>query len=280
MHITLFQAFLVGVVYYLSINGTPWTTLLGSTILRTPLVGGLLTGLILGNPMQGALIGAAIQLPYIAYISAGGSVPTDPGLAGTLGTALALAANVDPNTAIAIATPIGLLGTIVWVVHMTVDVPFVHMCDRAADRGDMKALTFWHLVPPQIVAFLIGTIPVMLGVYYGSGVVTNIINTLQGRPLETLQVIGGILPAIGIGMNLRSLDRSYVIPLFIFGFVISAYSGLSTLPLAILAGIAASLITGVMDNISTQQKQRIQAASVAANVSDDVASDDSDADFE
>mgnify|MGYP002111888116 CR=1 FL=1 len=42
--------------------------------------------------MQGAIIGAAIQLPFIAYISAGGAPPTDPGLAGTLGTALAMAA--------------------------------------------------------------------------------------------------------------------------------------------------------------------------------------------
>lgn len=273
MHITAFQAVMIGIVYYLGINGTPWLTLLGSTILQKPLVSGLVVGIILGDPVQGAIIGAAIQLPFIAYISAGGAAPTDPGLAGTLGTALALAANVDPSTAIAIATPIGLLGTIIWVLHMTIDVVFAHAADKAADEGNMRKLTFYHLVPPQIVAFCIGAVPVALGCYFGSGVVTSLIDVLQGRPLETLQVIGGILPAIGIAMNLRALDRPGTILWFILGFVIVEYSGIPTLPLAIIAGIVAYVITGL------QQEARV-APSAAVAASGDVASDNVDDDFE
>ena len=100
MHISVVQAVLIGLVYYLGISGTPWCTLLGSTILQKPLVSGLIVGIILGDPVQGAVIGAAIQLPFIAYISAGGAPPTDPGLAGTLGTALAMAAGVKPEAAL------------------------------------------------------------------------------------------------------------------------------------------------------------------------------------
>ena len=152
MTISVIQAILIGLLYYLGINGTPWTTLLGSTILQKPLVSGVLVGCILGDPVQGAIIGAAIQLPFIAYISAGGAPPTDPGLAGTLGTALAMAAGVKPEAAIAMAVPIGLLGTIIWVLHMTIDVFFVHMIDKAADEGNMKKAEFLHIVPPQIAA--------------------------------------------------------------------------------------------------------------------------------
>ena len=155
MTISVIQAILIGLLYYLGINGTPWTTLLGSTILQKPLVSGVLVGCILGDPVQGAIIGAAIQLPFIAYISAGGAPPTDPGLAGTLGTALAMAAGVKPEAAIAMAVPIGLLGTIIWVLHMTIDVFFVHMIDKAADEGNMKKAEFLHIVPPQIVALLL-----------------------------------------------------------------------------------------------------------------------------
>ena len=178
MTISVIQAILIGLLYYLGINGTPWTTLLGSTILQKPLVSGVLVGCILGDPVQGAIIGAAIQLPFIAYISAGGAPPTDPGLAGTLGTALAMAAGVKPEAAIAMAVPIGLLGTIIWVLHMTIDVFFVHMIDKAADEGNMKKAEFLHIVPPQIVALLLGAIPVALGCYFGSGVVTKIITLL------------------------------------------------------------------------------------------------------
>lgn len=34
MSISVVQAVLIGIVYYLGINGTPWLTLLGSTIIQ------------------------------------------------------------------------------------------------------------------------------------------------------------------------------------------------------------------------------------------------------
>lgn len=243
MEITILQSILIGLVYYLGINGTPWLTLLGSTIIQKPLVAGVIVGFILGDPVTGAIIGAAIQLPFIAYISAGGAPPTDPGLAGTLGTALAMAAGVSPTAAIAIAVPIGLLGTIVWVLHMTIDVFFVHMIDKAADEGNMKKAEFLHIVPPQIVALLLGAIPVTLGCYFGSGVITDIIQLLEGRPLQALEVIGGILPAIGIAMNLRSISKPGILLWYILGFIIAVYLGLETMPIAILAGIIAYIYT-------------------------------------
>lgn len=246
MHISVVQAVLIGLVYYLGINGTPWCTLLGSTILQKPLVSGLIVGIILGDPAQGAIIGAAIQLPFIAYISAGGAPPTDPGLAGTLGTALAMAAGVKPEAAIAMAVPIGLLGTIIWVLHMTIDVAFVHMIDQAAEEGNMKKAVFLHIVPPQIAALLIGAVPVALGCYFGSGVVTNIIKMLEGRPLDTLQVIGGILPAIGIAMNLRAISKPGILLWYILGFVVAVYLNLETMPIAIIAGIVAYIYTDLI----------------------------------
>lgn len=73
MQINLIQAFLIGLVYYLGINGTPWLTMLGSTSLMRPMVCGTLVGLILGDPVAGCTIGAAINLPYIAWNAAGRS---------------------------------------------------------------------------------------------------------------------------------------------------------------------------------------------------------------
>lgn len=266
MQISILQAILIGIVYYLGINGTPWLSLLGSTIIQKPLVAGVLVGIILGNPVQGAIIGAAIQLPFIAYISAGGAPPTDPGLAGTLGTALALVAGVKPSAAITIAVPIGLLGTIIWVVHMTVDVFFVHMIDKEVEKGNMKRVEFLHIVPPQVFAFLIGVIPVTLGCYFGADVVVRIIDVLQGWPLQALEVIGGILPAIGIAMNLRAISKPGILLWFVGGFIVSVYLGLETMPIAILAGIIAYIYTGIIAMI--EEKQTVVA------VNDDSFNDD------
>ncbi len=244
MSISLFQAFLMGVVYYLGIIGTPWTTVLGSaSLFQKPLVAGTLVGLILGHPTEGVIIGAAIQLPYIAFISAGGTIPSDPGLAGVLGTAFAIVGNVDPATAITIAIPFGLLGTVVWVLHMTIDVAFVHMADKAAEQGDLKKVCFLHVVPPQIVAFAISVIPVMLGAYFGADYMARLVAMLSNDVLHVLQVIGGVLPALGVAMNLRSISRPNSMAFYMIGFILSVYLGLDTIVIAVLGFIIAWFYT-------------------------------------
>lgn len=275
MTISLWQAILIGLVYYLGVNGTPWTTLLGSTILQKPLVAGVLVGCILGDPVQGAIIGAAIQLPFIAYISAGGAPPTDPGLAGTLGTALAMVAGIEPGAAIALAVPIGLLGTIIWVIHMTLDVFVVHAIDQAAEEGNMKKAEFLHIVPPQLMTLAIAAIPVTLGCYYGADVITSIIAALEGRPLTALTVMGGILPAIGIAMNLRAISKPGILLWYILGFIIAVYLGLGTMPIAIISGIVAFLYTSVLAKAEETPVMMAGAGCTSADFDDDY-----DEDFE
>ena len=283
MQITLLQAFLIGVIYYFGFVGTPWFLLLGGiSIVQKPLVAGVLVGIILGNPVQGAIVGAAVQMPFIAYIFAGGAQPNDPGLAGTLGVALALAANLDPESAVAISVPIALIGTIINVVRMTLDVTFVHMIDAAAARGNMKQAVFLHIVPPQILCFVLCVVPVTLGCYYGVGAVSNIINIMQGRPLYTLQVIGGVMPALGIAMNLRTLDRPGTLIWFIFGFILSAYLGLGAMPIAIIGFVIAFFY--VQLEMKAEKGKAVPALASSGGVvspaTSDIASDNSDDDFE
>lgn len=253
MKITLLQALLIGIVYYLGTIGTPWLSLLGSiSVMYKPLVAGTVVGIIMGNPVQGCIIGAAINLPYIAFISAGGTVPVDPGLAGSLGTALALAAGVAPAVATTVAVPLGLLGTLIWVVHMTVDVTFVHMADKAAAESDLKKICFLHIVPPQIFMFLICVIPVALGAYFGVSYISPLIKALTGTPLHVLQVIGEVLPAIGIAMNLRAISRPGTLLFFIFGFVLKTCTSLNVITIAIIAAILAYFYTVLTENNSAR----------------------------
>jgi PTS system mannose-specific IIC component len=242
MSISLTQAILIGIIYYLGSIGTPWLSVLGSvSVVYRPLVAGTLVGFVLGDPVQGCIYGAAINLPYIAFISAGGTVPQDPGLAGTVGTAWALVAGVTPAVAISISLPLGLLGTIIWILHMTIDVSFVHMADRAAEKGDLNKVCFYHVVPPQIVMFCLCVIPATLATYYGAGGVASLINAMTGTPLHVLSVIGGLLPALGIAMNLRSISRPGTLLFFVAGFILVVYLQLPMIAIAVLAGVVAWL---------------------------------------
>lgn len=266
MIISFIQAFLIGVIYYLGAIGTPWLSLLGSlSIVAKPLIGGTLVGLIMGDPVMGCIYGAAINLPYIAFISAGGTAPQDPALAGTLGTALAMAAKVDPSVAITLALPLGLLGTIIWVAHMTIDVIFVHMADKAAAEGDLDKICFLHVVPPQIVMAAMCIIPVTLGAYFGADAVAGVINALQGTPLHCLEVIGGLLPALGIAMNLRSIGRPGTLLFFMVGFILVVYLELPVIAVAVLAAI----ISCFYSNMGQQNKVSLSTVNGAAAFDDE-----------
>lgn len=254
MHITLFQAILIGVVYYLGNIGTPWLSLLGSiSVVYKPLVAGTLVGFILGDPVQGCIIGAAINLPYVAFISAGGTAPQDPGLAGTVGTAWAMAAGVDPATAVTIALPLGLLGTMIWVAHMTLDVTFVHMAVKAAEEGNIEKICFYHVAPPQILMFCLCVIPATIATYYGSTAVQGLIEQLTGTPLTVLQVIGGLLPALGIAMNLRAISRPGTLLFYMVGFILVQYLGLPVIAVAVLGGVIGYFYTVLLNHNSLPQ---------------------------
>ena len=76
MHITLLQAILIGIFYYIS--WSPWFTYAGFFTFNRPLLAGFITGIILGKPLEGALIGAGINVIYLGFISAGGAQMGDP----------------------------------------------------------------------------------------------------------------------------------------------------------------------------------------------------------
>lgn len=239
MNISLFQAFMLGVVYYLTYLNSPF---LGQTLaptLKRPIVSGMLAGLILGDITQGIIIGTAIQLPYISFMAVGGSMPSDLGLAGILGTALAIASGADTTVAITIAVSLGLLGSVLHTVRMTVCSFFLHMVDKAADEGNLKKACFWHLVPPQVYIFLQCVSIVTVGAYFGSGPVINFINMIDGTPIiNILSVIGGMLPALGIAITLQAIGGTQTILLYLLGFIMLKYMNLPIIVIAIIAGIA------------------------------------------
>lgn len=237
MHISIFQAILLGLLYYLTNNGTPWVTGLGSVSIRQPIVCGAITGLILGDVTQGVYHRCNNQhtVPWIHQRRWNTSGRCRYG--GIVGTALALSSGASAEAAIAIAVPLGIAGTMIWTLRQTVNIYFVHQMDKYALTGDTKKMAFWQKWPTQIFACLVTTIPVAAMVYLGSAAVQGAIDALSGTPLHILSVIGSLLPAIGIGMLLKMLNtRKGILLFFVLGFFLQTYSGLGMLVIAIFAG--------------------------------------------
>jgi PTS system mannose-specific IID component len=232
-------AFFIALFYYLSLS--PWLANLGFTVLYRPLIAGTLVGLILGDPLKGMQVGAAINILYLGWLGPGGTLPSDLGLAGYLGTALALAGNLQPEQALALAVPLGLLGIIVWNTRMTVDAFFVHWADRFAEQGDINGVAFCNVVPSQILLFTITFFPVFFGVLFGAEAVGGVLASLPAWLLHGLEVTGGMLAALGIALNLRFLFRGWVIPYFFLGFILAATTSVNILVIGVVGTALAAL---------------------------------------
>lgn len=237
MHI--WQAILIAFMYYLS--DSPWPLGMGYWVLQRPLVAGFITGCILGDPVTGTIIGATMNLIYLGHITAGGTMPGDMALAGYLGTALALGAGLDAQAALALAVPLGLLGTIVWFTRMSVSSIFVHWADKHAENGDIDGVMRTNFIPAQILLFAIKFPTILVASLYGPNLVKAAIDFVGSDILHALIVIGGMLPALGIALNLRAILKKSTIPYFILGFALSVYLKLDVVAVSIFGAVLALL---------------------------------------
>ena len=241
----IFRAALVGIGYYLS--NSPWLFGNGGFFgLYRPLVAGLIVGIIFGDPVKGAEIGASINLLYIGFISAGGSIPADPSVAGWVGTALAMAGGLDAQAAIALGVAVGLLGTIIFFTRMSVDAVFAHWADSRAEAGDVGGVARMNWLPSQVFLFIISFIPATVAVYAGSQVVAdwiNFLNTNVPWVLRGFEIAGYLLPALGIAMNMRFIFRGTVAAYFFIGYLVSVASsgGVGIVMLAVI-GVAIAIL--------------------------------------
>jgi len=242
MTMSLVQAVLLGVTYWLAVGNLPFV---GLWSLQRPLVCGLIAGIILGDPVQGAVVGGTINLVYLGFMSAGGSMPADMGLAGILGTAYAIVGGLDAETALALAVPIGILGTIVWYARMTVDSVFVHMADRFIEKEEYHKIWKANVLYPQIFAFIITVIPCTLAAYFGASYINGFLALLSGKVLTIFQIIGGLMPALGIGITLMYIFKGESIIFFFLGFILAVYSGLGLMTLGVIALIVAIIYVQV-----------------------------------
>lgn len=234
----LWQAVLCGIFYYL--NAGPWVVGIGFYTFGRPMVLGFLVGLVLGDPVTGTVVGATIQMIYLGLMSTGGSYPADSALAGIIGTAAAITTGLSAQEAVAIAVPIGLLGTIFYQLRMVSAVPCTHLADKYAAEGKADKVWIANVLLPQIILAAIYVIPCTLACYFGINAVQGIVDALAGsKVLTVFGVIGGILPAIGIAMNMKAIFKGDARYFFFIGFLLVVYFNLNLIAIGCLAALMA-----------------------------------------
>lgn len=214
------------------------------TITRTwlyPLWSGFLVGIAMGKPIDGMMIGAAINLPYVGFITAGGSMPGNPMFAGPVGTALAIASGLDTATATTVGVILGSVSILTWNAYMTINALWVHMADKYAAQGNLKMVRFLNYVPSFFVSLLFNGVPAFFVVLYGS-VFGEWLQNFPIAIVNAFEVVGALMPALGIAMLLNYIGKKKVLPFFFAGFFMTIYFQLDTMAIAIIAAIIGIVI--------------------------------------
>lgn len=230
MNFTL--ALLFGVLYWLATNKIWYGAL---HITRQPLVLAVPIGLIMGDLPNAMKIGAALQMIYLGAIAPGGTLPSDEALAACITIPLALAAGLTPELAVPLAMPLGLLGVLIDNVKRTYMSYFVHRADVAAENSDVKKMGHNEFLYPLLVSIPLRVIPVTLALLFGVDAIQAFLLALPTWATNGLTVAGGLLPALGFAVTIMVIGKNSLIPYFILGFTVAAYTGMNMIGLSVIA---------------------------------------------
>ena len=271
----LFPAIMCGIFCYLGAIQSPW--LLGMTggyyILGRPIVAGLLLGLVFGDVTQGVLCGTAVQAVFIAKLSTGGATNSEITYASYGGIGLAMATTTDPAVAVTLSILVGqTLGLIFYNTQVVLTSFFNSGVQKAAEENDERGVFLMHIVYPQIVTFLFRALPVFAIIFFGQGVVDTLLSSVPEIVTHIIGVLGGVLPALGIGMLMNIVIKNKIQLVFFFaGFVLISFAGLSMVAVVVLAALVA-----YMTYLAAGKAAPAEAAPAVAAASDDAAYQDDD----
>lgn len=281
MTISWLQAVILGIFACLSSMPGMGGTVIGNYTLGRPLVGGLVCGIVLGNIPLGIMVGAAMQLVYIALVTPGGTVSADVRAVSYIGIPLAMLAldsyGLDPASAegIGMATSfgamVGTLGTVLFYGTATINLVWQHIGWKAVEKGDFKKLYAVDMVLPWISHILCSFIPAVVMCKLGVPVVEAIKVALpmDGIAMKTLFTVGSMLPCVGIAILLKQVVEKVTdfIPFF-FGFTLAAGMGLNLVSVTVVAGLFAILFYNIK-MVGINAKKAAMAAGAGSLDDDD-----------
>ncbi len=190
---------------------------------------GILAGLIMGNPKLGLLVGATLQSYALGLGYFGGASIPNYQIAAII--VVGLCGNDIDN----IGTTISLIGIPVAALTVQLDVLgriinsfWAHKEQALITTGNRQAMFVYHLCGISTWS-LTRLVPVLVCLLIGPDLVTALNSWLPVWLTQGLKIASGIFPAIGFAILLRYMPLKGNYQYVIFGFVLSAYFGASSI---------------------------------------------------
>ena len=247
------------------------------TLRFSPLMTGLVCGVIMGDVANAMIVTAALQLIYMGVFSPGGTMPSEPSIAAAIAVPVALLGNLTPEAAIGVAVPVGLLGSYLYQVRFFINTFLGKYMDKAVEKMDDGAIQRSIIWYPTIASFVLFVPLVFAALYWGAPVIAEVIVQLKETVvLHVLEVVGGGLAAIGISTTIYVIGRKDYLVFFLLAYFMSVILkplNVTMVTYAIIGVLVAAIFVMVTKN-NNQPVAASPAPSSNAQLDDDGGDDD------
>lgn len=247
------QAILIGIM---SCTAASTIACLGTTVgnytLNRPLVASLFVGLIMGDVQGCIMIGIPMQVMWIALVTPGGTVASDLRAVSYIGIPLAyvgakaagwdLAGEDAQGLASTISAMTGVIGITLFYGTAMMNLIWQHYGWAQLDKGNIDVVGKVDVLFPLISHFVLSFLPVTLLCYYGSGAVADLFKVLNVDVwyIKAILAVGSVLPAVGIGILLKSVvSKTSDLIFFAFGFALAASMNLTLIAATVVGAVFA-----------------------------------------
>ncbi|UVK77534.1 MAG: mannose-specific PTS enzyme IIC component [Sodalis sp. Fse] len=237
MEITTLQIVLIFVVACIAGMGS----ILDEFQFHRPLVTCTLIGLVLGDMKTGIIIGGTLEMIALGWMNIGAAVAPDVALASLISTILVIAGNQTVGAGIALAIPLAAAGQVLTIIVRTITVAFQHAADSAAERGNLRALSWIHVSALMLQAMRIAIPAVIVGISVGTDAVHSILSSIPEIVTTGLNIAGGMIVVVGYSMVINMMRAGHLIPFFYLGFVTAAFTNFNLVALGVIGVVMAIL---------------------------------------
>lgn len=213
----------------------------------SPLMTGLVVGVVMGDVATAMIITASIQLIYMGMIAPGGAMPSEPAVATAIAVPVAILAGLSPTAAIAVAVPVGLLGNYLYQVRFLLNTFVIRLTDKFAAETNDRGLTISIIVIPIVISFALFVPSIFIALYFGAPIIANFTSSLSGSLIfHVLDVVGGGLAALGIGLIIKIIGKKQYLVFFLLAYFMAVMLKtlkINTVTYAVVGVIIAYIVT-------------------------------------
>ena len=192
-----------------------------------PLVAGTLTGLILGDPLTGLIVGSFLEFIYLGYASICGLAFPEPSTGTVIAVLVVSALGLSAGSSIVFAMAASLLAMSLEYASKTFNVVFEHWADLAINKGQFNLIPLINtlgaipLLLSRVIPVLLLSIVVLTNVKEFSmvqGILQDIKIGRYSIDLSTaLETMGIAMIAFGIALMFNSISSKLNSMLLILG---------------------------------------------------------------